>query len=145
MSWADLYTSPRPVGRLGGLYAHGEDVLGADGCAGCVALAAGVRNIEHLGSAHNEWDRRTVDQVIARVQVDDTDAATNASHAGTLTFARDSLPVDLAVRARARGDPSVATGLRRVDNARIGYLRSQCAEITPDRGSIARGERCGSV
>jgi AcrR family transcriptional regulator len=84
----------------------------------------------------DEWERRSVDDVVARVRAAETDAATNVRRAGTLTFAKDLLPIDLAVRAWARADSNVAARLRRVDNARIGYLRSQFNEITDDRGEV---------
>ena len=40
-----------------------------------------------------------------------------------LTFSRDLLPIDLAVRAWSRHDPAVAGRLRRVNNRRMDYLR----------------------
>lgn len=89
-----------------------------------------------LSAVLDEWERRSVDEVIARVEADDAGAATNVRRAGTLTFAKDLLPIDLAVRAWARSDTSVAVRLRRVDNARIGYLRSQFARISGDRGEV---------
>jgi hypothetical protein len=50
-----------------------------------------------------------------------------------LTFSRELLPIDLAVRDWARRDGSVAERLRRVDNRRIDYLRaligSFCADL----------------
>ncbi len=89
-----------------------------------------------LSALLDEWERRSVDEVIARVEAEGADAAANVRRAGTLTFAKDLLPIDLAVRAWARSDSNVALRLRRVDNARIGYLRSQFAEITGDRHEV---------
>ena len=89
-----------------------------------------------LSALLDEWERRSVDEVIDRVEADEADAATNVRRAGTLTFAKDLLPIDLAVRDWARSDSNVARRLRQVDNARIGYLRSQFAEITGDRGEV---------
>ena len=77
-----------------------------------------------LSALLDEWERRSVDEVIARVEAEGADAAANVRRAGPLTFAKDLLPIDLAVRAWARSDSSVAMRLRRVDNARIGYLRT---------------------
>jgi len=90
----------------------------------------------YVSALLDEWERRSVDEVIARVEADGTDAASNVRRAGTLTFAKDLLPIDLAVRAWARSDSHVAARLRRVDNARIRYLRSQFAKITSDRGDV---------
>jgi AcrR family transcriptional regulator len=89
-----------------------------------------------LSALLHEWERRSVDEVIDRVEADEADAATNVRRAGTLTFAKDLLPIDLAMRDWARSDSNVAMRLRRVDNARIGYLRSQFAKITGDRGEV---------
>jgi AcrR family transcriptional regulator len=89
-----------------------------------------------LSALLDEWERRSVDEVIARVDAEGADAAANVRRAGTLTFAKDLLPIDLAVRDWARSDSDVAARLRRVDNARIGYLRSQFAEITGDRDEV---------
>jgi AcrR family transcriptional regulator len=84
----------------------------------------------------DEWERRSVDEVIARVEAGDGDAAKNVRRAGALTFSDELLPLDLAVRAWARNDSGVAARLRRVDNARISYLRSQFAEIAGHRGEV---------
>jgi hypothetical protein len=70
------------------------------------------------------------------VEAEGADAAASVRRAGTLTFAKDLLSIDLAVRAWARSDSGLAMRLRRVDNARIGYLRSQFAEITDDRNEV---------
>jgi AcrR family transcriptional regulator len=89
-----------------------------------------------LSALLDEWERRSVDEVIARVEARDGDAATNVRRAGGLTFAGDLLAIDLAVRAWARSDSEVAERLRRVDNARIGYLRSQFAKIAAHPGEV---------
>jgi hypothetical protein len=54
------------------------------------------------------------------------------SRAGALTFSSELLPIDLAIRDWARRDPAVAKRLRRVDNRRMDYLRSQLASVTSD-------------
>jgi AcrR family transcriptional regulator len=84
----------------------------------------------------DEWERRSIDDVIARVDADGGDAATNIRRAGMMTFSEQLLPIDLAVRAWARTASDVALRLRRVDNARIGYLRSQFAVIVDDAEEI---------
>jgi AcrR family transcriptional regulator len=84
----------------------------------------------------DEWERRSIDEVLARVEAAGADAATNVRRAGALTFAKDLVPIDRAVRAWARTAPDVAARLHRVDNARIDYLRSQFAEFTDDPGEI---------
>jgi AcrR family transcriptional regulator len=89
-----------------------------------------------LAALLDEWQRRSIDVVLAQVEIEGGDAATNIRRAGALTFAKNLLPIDLAVRDWARTAPDVAARLRRVDNARIGYLRSQFAEIVTDPGEL---------
>jgi Bacterial regulatory proteins, tetR family len=55
---------------------------------------------------------------------------------GALTFSRQLLPVDLAVRDWARRDRAVAKRLRRVDNRCMDYLRSQFASVTSDPDDV---------
>lgn len=56
--------------------------------------------------------------------------------AGALTFSKALLPIDLAIRDWARREPTVAERLRRVDNQRMGYLRSQFAKFVTNPAEI---------
>lgn len=56
--------------------------------------------------------------------------------AGALTFSDALLPIDLAIRDLARREPAVAERLRRVDNWRMDYLRSQFATFVTDSADI---------
>ena len=69
------------------------------------------------------WERRATDEALERVQRSGGDIRTRLRRAGVLTFSRELLPIDLAVRDWARRDPAVAERLRRVDNRRMEYLR----------------------
>jgi AcrR family transcriptional regulator len=69
------------------------------------------------------WERRATDDVLERVQRKGGDIRTRLRRAGMLTFSRELLPIDLAVRDWARRDQAVAERLRRVDNRRMEYLR----------------------
>jgi hypothetical protein len=53
-----------------------------------------------------------------------------------LTFSRDLLPIDLAIRDWARRDRKVARRLRRVDNRRIAYLRSLIGTFVTDPDDV---------
>lgn len=77
------------------------------------------------------WEARSTDEVLERVEREGGDARTRATKAGLLTFSASLLPVDLAIRDWARRDAAVADRLRRVDNSRMSYLRSQIALIRP--------------
>jgi AcrR family transcriptional regulator len=70
------------------------------------------------------WERRSTDEVLERVEREGGDARDKVRRAGMLTFSRELLPIDLAVRDWARRDRSVAKRLKRVDNRRMEYLRS---------------------
>jgi hypothetical protein len=61
--------------------------------------------------------------VVQRVEAEGGDARRKVRRAGALTFSRELLPIDLAVRDWSRRDPTVAERLRRVDNRRMEYLR----------------------
>jgi AcrR family transcriptional regulator len=89
-----------------------------------------------LSALLDEWERRSTDEVIARVEAEESGAAKNIRRAGAMAFAKDLLPIDLAVRSWARTAPEVSARLRRVDNARIGYLRTQMARIVTDPAEI---------
>jgi AcrR family transcriptional regulator len=71
------------------------------------------------------WERASTDEVLERVEREGGDAGTRLRRAGALTFSDWLLPIDLAVRDWARREPAIAERLRRVDNARMEYLRSQ--------------------
>lgn len=58
--------------------------------------------------------------------------ARRSGRAGALTFSAELLPIDLAIREWARRDHGVAQRLRRVDNARMTYLRQLFAAICAD-------------
>jgi len=71
----------------------------------------------------DEWERRCTKEIIAQVDAEGGDAAERIQRAGQLTFSEDLHRMDLAVRAWARHDQSVATRLRRIDNERMEFLR----------------------
>jgi AcrR family transcriptional regulator len=82
------------------------------------------------------WERRSTDEVLDRVEREGGDARAKVGRAGMLTFSRDLLPIDLAIRDWARRDRSVAKRLRRVDNRRIEYLRELIGTFCPDPDDV---------
>jgi AcrR family transcriptional regulator len=82
------------------------------------------------------WERRSTDEVLERVESEGGDPREKVKRAGMLTFSRELLPIDLAVRDWARRDPSVARRLRRVDNRRMDYLRSLIGQFCPDEADV---------
>jgi AcrR family transcriptional regulator len=82
------------------------------------------------------WERRSTDEVIERVEREGGDPRTKARRAGALTFSSELLPIDLAVRDWSRREPMVADRLRRVDNRRMDYLRSQLATVCADEDEL---------
>ena len=84
----------------------------------------------------DEWERRSTDEVLERVEREGGDVKDKVRQAGTLTFSRELLPIDLAVRNWARHDRSVAKRLRRVDNRRMEYLRALIATFCFDSDEV---------
>src|SRR5215471_9655968 len=67
----------------------------------------------------DSWERRSIDEVLERVERKGGDARAKVRRAGALTFSRELLPIDLAIRDWARRDQAVAARLRRADNRRM--------------------------
>jgi AcrR family transcriptional regulator len=82
------------------------------------------------------WERRSTDEVLERVEREGGDPRAKVRRAGALTFSRELLPIDLAVRDWSRREPAVAERLRRVDNRRMDYLRSLFAAFCPDADEV---------
>ena len=82
------------------------------------------------------WEHRSLDEVLERVEREGGAPEAKVRQAGMLTFSRELLPIDLAVRDWARRDESVAERLRRVDNRRMEYLRSLIGVSHADTGEI---------
>jgi AcrR family transcriptional regulator len=86
------------------------------------------------------WEHRSTDEVLDRVEQEGGDARDKVRKAGMLTFSKELLPIDLAVRDWARRDRTVASRLRRVDNGRMAYLRSMIGTFSDDPYDVeARG------
>lgn len=85
-----------------------------------------------LASLLDEWEQQTTDDVLARVEAAGGDARVKIVRAGKLTFSRDLLPIDLAIRDWSRRDAAVAARLRRVDNKRMDYLRALFSTFLTD-------------
>jgi AcrR family transcriptional regulator len=82
------------------------------------------------------WERRSTEEVIERVEREGGDPEVKARRAGALTFSDQLLPIDLAVRDWSRREQAVADRLRRVDNRRMEYLRSQLATVCADEDEL---------
>ena len=78
------------------------------------------------------WERRSTEEVVERVERRGGDVRTRLRRAGALTFSREMLPIDLAIRDWSRRDQAVAERLRRVDNRRMDYLRLLFGAICHD-------------
>ncbi|UGS34481.1 TetR/AcrR family transcriptional regulator [Capillimicrobium parvum] len=82
------------------------------------------------------WERRSTDEVLERVEREGGDARDKVRRAGMLTFSRELLPIDLAVRDWARRDPAVGERLRRVDDRRMAYLRRLIGTFDTDADDV---------
>jgi AcrR family transcriptional regulator len=82
------------------------------------------------------WERAATDEVQEQVERSGGDARSKIRRAGALTFSRELLPIDLAIRDWARHDPAVAARLQRVDNRRMDYLRQLFGSFCTDEEEI---------
>ncbi len=85
----------------------------------------------------DSWEQAAVGDVVERIEQRGGDA--RAKLRRLFAMAADSeelLRIDLAVRDWARRDRSVAKRLRRVDNRRMEYLRSQFAQFCDDGDEV---------
>jgi len=89
-----------------------------------------------LDAMLDTWERRSIDEVIERVERGSGDAMAKARRAGALTFSDELLPVDLAIRNWSRRESAVAARLRRVDNRRMEYLRSHLRAVCADEDEV---------
>ncbi|OII68957.1 MULTISPECIES: TetR/AcrR family transcriptional regulator [unclassified Streptomyces] len=85
-----------------------------------------------LAEMLDAWELRCTREVPARADVEGADAADRIRRVAHLTFSEDFHRIDLAVRAWARHDPAVAERLRRVDNARMDFLRESFGAFLSD-------------
>src|ERR1700704_1319538 len=89
-----------------------------------------------LNEMLDTWEHRSTDETRERVEQEGGDARDKVRRAGMLTFSRELLPIDLAVRDWARRDRSVANRLRRVDNRRMEYLRALIGTFVDDADDV---------
>ena len=90
-----------------------------------------------VGEMLDEWERRSIDEVIDRVEGGGGDARDRLRRLFTLASTTSVLlKVDLAVRDWSRRDRSVAARLKRVDNRRMDYMRSLFGQFADDDGDV---------
>ncbi|MFF7941809.1 TetR/AcrR family transcriptional regulator [Nocardia gamkensis] len=89
-----------------------------------------------LDAVLDTWEHRSIDEVRDRVEREGGDPKSKVHKAGRLTFSKELLPIDLAVREWARREPTVAERLERVDNRRMDYLRDLIGKISNDPRDI---------
>ncbi|MEV4058676.1 TetR/AcrR family transcriptional regulator [Nonomuraea dietziae] len=89
-----------------------------------------------LAEMLDEWERRCTREIIAQVEAEGGDAVERIRRAGQLSFSKGFHRIDLAVRAWARHDQSVAERLQRVDNERMEFLRRMFGTFITDPDEI---------
>ena len=85
------------------------------------------------------WERVVIDEAIERVEAGGGDARAKLERLFALASspeARALGTIDLAVRHWARREQAVAERLRRVDDRRMEYMRSQFAAFCPDEDEV---------
>jgi AcrR family transcriptional regulator len=91
---------------------------------------------ELLGAMLDSWERRSGDEVVARVDEESGTRLERAVRAADLTFSEELRPIDMAVRDWARRDHAVAARLRRLDNQRMDLLRRYFEQDFPDPADL---------
>jgi AcrR family transcriptional regulator len=89
-----------------------------------------------LAEMLDEWERRSTQEVIAQAEAEGGDAADKPRRVGRLTATEELHLIDIAVRTWARHDETVAARLRRVDNARMDFLRAMFATFVTDPDDV---------
>jgi AcrR family transcriptional regulator len=82
------------------------------------------------------WERTGTEDIIARVESHPGDGRAKLRKLIEVTSAPEGLSVELAVRDWARRDGDVARRLRRADNRRLEFVRSQFREFCPDEADV---------
>ena len=125
---------------LNALASGGPDAVRVELLAKALDVTRGGFYWHFLDEMLDTWEHRSTEEVLERVEQEGGDARDKVRRAGMLTFSKELLPIDLAVRDWARRDTSVAERLRRVDNRRMEYLRVLIGEFTDDPEDVeARG------
>ncbi|MHB8531299.1 MAG: TetR/AcrR family transcriptional regulator [Solirubrobacteraceae bacterium] len=90
-----------------------------------------------LGEMLDHWEQASIEEVIERVERGGGGARAKLRRLVALAAASDELlRIDLAVRDWARREPAVAERLRRVDDRRMAYLRSQFADFCDGKAEV---------
>lgn len=85
----------------------------------------------------DRWEQVSVEDVVEQVERGGGTARKKLRRLFALAAESDELlRIDLAVRDWARRDPTVAERLRRVDNRRMEYMRSQIGEFCKDADEV---------
>jgi AcrR family transcriptional regulator len=82
------------------------------------------------------WEKAGTEDIIARVESQSADPRAKLQRLFELTSSPEGLAVELAVRDWSRRDDDVAERLRRVDNRRIGYIRSLFGPFCTDENDV---------
>ena len=90
---------------------------------------------ELLDAVLDTWEQSTTDEVAERLESEGGDAHAKLRRLFTLT-SPGVVRTDLAVRDWARRDKTVAERLRRIDNRRMGHLRSLFSAFSPDTDEV---------
>lgn len=89
-----------------------------------------------LAEMLDEWERRFTEDILAQAVAEGGDAREQLRRVGELSSTNDFHRVDLGVRAWARFDEVVADRLRRVDNLRMDFLRTQFGTFVTDPDEV---------
>ncbi len=127
---------------LQALAAGGPDAVRIEALAGDLGVSKGgfywhfADRQALLAEMLDSWEKAGTEDIIARVESEPADPRARLQRLFELTSSPAGLAVELAVRDWSRRDRDVAERLRRVDNRRIGYIRSLFGPICADENDV---------
>jgi AcrR family transcriptional regulator len=131
---------------LRALAAGGPDAVRVEALAACLGVSKGgfywhfANRQALLEEMLNAWEKAVVEDVIASVESQPADPRAKLQQlfelASELASSPDGMAVELALRDWSRRDSDVAERVRRVDNRRMGYMRSLFGQFCVDENDV---------
>jgi len=127
---------------LQALAAGGPDAVRIEALAGDLGVSKGgfywhfADRQALLTEMLDSWEKAGTEDIIARADSQPAEPRAKLQRLFELTSSPDGLAVELAVRDWSRRDRDVAERLRRVDNRRIGYIRSLFGQFCADENDV---------
>jgi AcrR family transcriptional regulator len=131
---------------LRALATGGPDAVRVEALAACLGVSKGgfywhfANRQALLEEMLDTWEKAVVEDVIASIESQPADPRAKLQQlfelASELASSPDGIAVELALRDWSRRDSDVAERVRRVDNRRMGYMRSLFGQFCVDENDV---------